>query len=1056
MKRKGMKPSYEVESHMHAPSKAVCFPIDPNFLSEQQYEMLSEKMKSLPGLEAAPPLRHASTTSFLPDSPKELKIPLPSFRYREDNGLQLLKEARLPHIFRNSPDQVQHHETVDIEYRMMGEDSFLSSDGYENDTASECGYFDVSNRFSEETYQTKYQEGIMDTSCDDREDEEIDNRRVVYSQTELTPPKSAGQAFKVVSAPLKKSFSPARNNPLPTKHSIAFKTTNDQIEFHKNFEDNPWLNRYKSILTAAADEDGSMPLCKRYKQFSDLNEDFMEAAEVYGKVIINERYVADSEKTIKPLPYDTIGGVMGGVKYMHKGIIFKFVIDIEPPKPKGSFNANVDTRYLYGGTYPNDTLAMKSGCHEVRTLARVMEIGQALEIGILVPLVCSIHYRGFRLLAYSVVPIHPKSTLVYGSNDAGEHIETKYSYFNHKMKTLYNNMNISSHFVDTTDSTVEIWGPGDVEAHWGTDGKFYLIDLARVYPPEHVLTSSQRGGFLYRREEPIMRSSAKKVYMPEREGAIFYNLLRPELVMSNKVPLCSDALSSWLGKSPLNKNRNNDVKKATDRIFDKQIPDLVRWCTKSGDKLRNKGGETFIMNLLQQCHALGINYRYLGYIRSCIPDSFQFIRSVILIEMQARLCKNIIDTILRFEMDNLKVIERQYYLNLVLKLFNSLLHNKNGFWSATRVGQSWNKNDYNNGDIRNTFDQSKYSNGNNRVEDMQNSIGIEFSGIDSKQADIKLIEGQLEYYIWKGYKIINQQQQANATNSMSTDAVNQNLLRNPKLLIFKYLLPMKCCLVTKYGEKSINSKEWNDGSIAPCFWGLFFKRLSTMIGVEVRNKEKICNYLNEGRLGKVEKFKWLSIHLKRFKVTTKKTHSADACSVFAMWGELEKMVQRGEKNLVLFKIRPLAQGIKDGLSSVLIDVPESITTLNLLGRIEFWLALYLCMHGTREHHVRKEEMIQNVLELMDEGERHFSQAQDLYLIKQEARRKGMLKESPMQEGALPAFEEEEKYEDLLRELREFKASVENIVVSEHGARHKTRSAFDDGSNFAPIGPGRSI
>lgn len=33
------------------------------------------------------------------------------------------------------------------------------------------------------------------------------------------------------------------------------------------------------------------------------------------------------------------------------------------------------------------------------------------------------------------------------------------------------------------------YGPGDLEGHLGTDGRFYVLDFARVFPPQALLPS---------------------------------------------------------------------------------------------------------------------------------------------------------------------------------------------------------------------------------------------------------------------------------------------------------------------------------------------------------------------------------------------------------------------------------------------------------------------------------------------------------------------------------------------------------------------------------------
>src|SRR4051812_29111979 len=72
-----------------------------------------------------------------------------------------------------------------------------------------------------------------------------------------------------------------------------------------------------------------------------LHEQFVSTATMYGKMIISERFLPDSKKTIKP---SEMGGLAGGIKYEAEGILFKFAWD----------NGNI-----YGG----DFKAMKAAAH---------------------------------------------------------------------------------------------------------------------------------------------------------------------------------------------------------------------------------------------------------------------------------------------------------------------------------------------------------------------------------------------------------------------------------------------------------------------------------------------------------------------------------------------------------------------------------------------------------------------------------------------------------------------------------------------------------------------
>lgn len=127
-----------------------------------------------------------------------------------------------------------------------------------------------------------------------------------------------------------------------------------------------------------------------------------------------------------------------------------------------------------------------------------------------------INYRGYRLVAISVLPID-KSTIIYGSHDGGQHVHAKKPEFNQKMIEAAKMLNLKGHIVGM-HKKVLLYSAGDIEGHLGRDNRSYLIDFARVFPPQLKLV---------------------KDWKPRQ----LYELLRPELVQSNPVPLSSDALT---------------------------------------------------------------------------------------------------------------------------------------------------------------------------------------------------------------------------------------------------------------------------------------------------------------------------------------------------------------------------------------------------------------------------------------------------------------------------------------------------------------------------------
>lgn len=75
---------------------------------------------------------------------------------------------------------------------------------------------------------------------------------------------------------------------------------------------------------------------------------------------------------------------------------------------------------------------------------------------------------------------------------------------------------MKGHIGGFTESTAFIYTPTDIEVHQGHDNRFYLIDFARVFPPQ----------------------TPDKTF-----GCVWYKLLRPEFVGKYKLPLSSDAFT---------------------------------------------------------------------------------------------------------------------------------------------------------------------------------------------------------------------------------------------------------------------------------------------------------------------------------------------------------------------------------------------------------------------------------------------------------------------------------------------------------------------------------
>ena len=153
-----------------------------------------------------------------------------------------------------------------------------------------------------------------------------------------------------------------------------------------------------------------------------------------------------------------VSGVAGGLKYYAHGIIFKFA---------------VDTVGIYGG----ETNAKKAARHELRGLNAIHSAGVSVGIGC--QLMTIIDFLGFRLSAYSYLPIvsrkkafqdsHLKSTLVYGSEDAGRHIFNEDSELDVRMKHVADVLRLKRHRAGVEkrqhliNGSQELYGPLDME-----------------------------------------------------------------------------------------------------------------------------------------------------------------------------------------------------------------------------------------------------------------------------------------------------------------------------------------------------------------------------------------------------------------------------------------------------------------------------------------------------------------------------------------------------------------------------------------------------------------
>jgi hypothetical protein len=128
---------------------------------------------------------------------------------------------------------------------------------------------------------------------------------------------------------------------------------------------------------------------------------------------------------------------------------------------------------------------------------------------------------------------------------------------NARLEEAAERFHLAAHLV----SNVIIHSAGDVEVHRGRDNNYYMLDLARCFPPEHFGQAMNFNEF-----STMWRS------------CVFFRMLRPELLSHFRKegcipPVSPDALSGWGRQDSVYFNRVSAL--ATDYLLRVRIPQLA-------------------------------------------------------------------------------------------------------------------------------------------------------------------------------------------------------------------------------------------------------------------------------------------------------------------------------------------------------------------------------------------------------------------------------------------------------------------------------------------------
>jgi hypothetical protein len=182
-------------------------------------------------------------------------------------------------------------------------------------------------------------------------------------------------------------------------------------------------------------------------------------------------------------------------------------------------------------------------------------------------------YRGKRVMCASLLPVKGKASLVQGKDNVKDPMKKPPPHVEAVMQGMAARLWLGKNCIPDN----EVYGPFDMEIH-EVDGSLYMIDAARLFPPEYRKGINPGTRFLYQ-------------------------LLRPELLRKARKPLIPDALSN----APQHLEARRDLAEVSN-MLDVEIAELARELAagQHSDRISSRNGVKALF------HSRGINMRHLS------------------------------------------------------------------------------------------------------------------------------------------------------------------------------------------------------------------------------------------------------------------------------------------------------------------------------------------------------------------------------------------------------------------------------------------------------------
>lgn len=361
-----------------------------------------------------------------------------------------------------------------------------------------------------------------------------------------------------------------------------------------------WMSRLKFAFNRPSENIDDVENIAKYSEIRSVCREFIDTATADAIIIVSEHFQPKYRKTFPVVSetrvhgrYAVCGrGFDGGVYYRYEAHNISYFVSEDN---NGVFNGSDEFAAKAAGKERLGALEfLKVHCPKLNT-----------------PLIATIDYHGYRVLAMSKLPIDIvhysdegevrkiSEDFIYGIQNDGDSFLSRNKTFEKMLKVVSSKLNLAEHECKGSKdiSASKTFVSSEIKGYRGGDDEYYVRDFWRCFPPECPLSTPH-----------LLRSP--------RDQSIFWRQLRPEFCRNYAVPLSPDAFSLIINTARDKKTQEVEVEKASHYLIKEVIPEFVEYLI---DKVYILPlSEGLGLDITKEMHSRGINVRHIGLIRSVL------------------------------------------------------------------------------------------------------------------------------------------------------------------------------------------------------------------------------------------------------------------------------------------------------------------------------------------------------------------------------------------------------------------------------------------------------